>query len=487
MAGISLILRYQWRAFWRRFFRTRHRVQFYLTVLAVLGWALVVVLPDRLSLAARELSEGQTTSMDAVLWTFCLLWLFVLVEDASVSLTSRHLRAFPIGSGRLLVVRILSIFCSPVALLVALGSVISLWPFVFARQIVFGGAAALLLYALALGSALTASHVLAVPEWRGKLLAVVTAISIAFGAVLFTQGREGIEPLRALSPVMPPHLVSLVAVAAAPSAAAVPFLTLVAVSAIVGVLLFWSFRRSVFAQSETRAMGRAIDSELWFPGRFGGLVRAEQLYVRKLLDLWPGLLLVAAVSVASLFGPLPPIVRQSVMVIVFVFNTNVLMNCFGVNTSAEVTRYAILPLRGRDVLLVKNLGLAVIVAVQLALLIATEAWRSGLLEAGLEVLLAAVLLLSHLAWGNLISVTAPFKMHFYHFASHGDPVTAMIGGTIGSTPAVIMLFLLQAEWSWSVAAIAGAALLSLAVYLKSLDYSGRMFEHRRHIIGERLS
>ena len=487
MAGIALILRYQWRAFWRRFFRTRHRVQFYLTVLAVLGWGCVAVLPERLSRAAQDLSAGHTSSMDSVLWTFGLLWVFVLVEDASVSLTSRHLRPFPIGAGRLLAVRVLSIFCSPVALLVAFGSVVSLWPFLVARQAVLGGAAALLLYALALGSALTATHVLAVAEWRGKLLAVVTTISIAFGAVLFTQGLEGIEPLRALAPVMPPHLVSLVAVAAAPSAAAVPFLTLLAVSAIVGVLLLWSFRRSVVAQSATRAMGRAIDSELWFPGRFGGLVRAEQLYVRKLLDLWPGLLLVAAVSVASLFGPLPPIVRQSVMVVVFVSNTNVLMNCFGVNTSAELTRYAILPLRGRDVLLVKNLGLAVIVAVQLALLIATETWRSGLLEAGLEVLLAAVLLLSHLAWGNLISVTSPFKMHFYHFASNGDPVTAMIGGTIGSAPAVIMLFLLQAESSWSVAAIAGAALLSLAVYLTSLDYSGRTFEHRRHIIGERLS
>jgi hypothetical protein len=52
MAGIALILRYQWRAFWRRFIRTRHRAQFYFTALALLGWAFAVILPARLSRAA---------------------------------------------------------------------------------------------------------------------------------------------------------------------------------------------------------------------------------------------------------------------------------------------------------------------------------------------------------------------------------------------------------------------------------------------------
>ena len=45
-------------------------------------------------------------------------------------------------------------------------------------------------------------------------------------------------------------------------------------------------------------------------------------------------------------------------------------------------------------------------------------------EAGTEIIVAAVLLLSHLAWGNIVSVTAPFKMQFYRFASSGAPLTA---------------------------------------------------------------
>jgi len=487
MAGIALILRYQWRAFWRRFIRTRHRAQFYLTGLAVLGWASVAILPGTLSRAAQELSAGQTTSMEAVLLTFFVLWVFVLVEDASVSLTSRHLRTFPIEAGRLLLVRILSVFCSPVALLIALGSVISLWPLLFARQTVLGGIAALLLFALALVSAMSASHVLGVPELRRKLAAPMAVVGIALGAVFFTRGFRGIERLRAVVALMPPHLVSDVAVAATLSATIIPLMTLVGITAVVCYLLFWSFRRSVFGESSERAMGRAADRVLWFPGRFGGLVRMEQHYFRKVLDLWPGLLLVLAITVASLFGPLPPIVPQSIIVIVFMLNTNVIMNCFGLNTSDELNRYAILPLRGKEVLLVKNMGLTLIVAAQLALLVLTAMWRSGALEAGAEVLTAAVLLLSHLAWGNLVSVTAPFKMQFYHFASSGTPLTALVGSTIGSAPGVIVLVQLHSESSVSAAAIVGVLLLSLAAYLVSLHWSGRSFEHRRPIIGERLS
>ena len=486
MAGIALILRYQWRASWRRFIRTRERAQFYLTVLLVLGWAFAAILPARLSRAAQELSAGQTTSIDEVLWVFCGLWLFVLAEDSTVSLTSRHLRPFPLEVGRLLAVRILSVFCSPVALLVALGSVVSLWPFLFARQSVLGAAAALLLFALALGAAMTASHVLGMAAFRRHLFMPVAAISVVGGAVLFIRGLQGSE-LRALAALPPPHLVSAVAVAASPSAALVPFVTLVAIAVGVGGLLIWSFRHHVFGQPGTRAAGRAPGSVLWFPGRFGGLVRAEQLYFRKLLDVWPGLLLVAAVSVASLFGPVPPIIRQSVMVIVFASNVNVFMNCLGLSTSTELDRYAILPLRGQDVLLVKNLGITVIVAAQLALLIIIALWRSGPLEAGAEVLTAAVLLLSHLAWGNMVSVTSPFKMHFYHFASSGEPVTAIVGTTIGTAPGILVLFLRHSGSPLAAVAMAGVLLLSLAVYLVSLRYSGRSFEHRRHIIGERLS
>ena len=485
MAGIALILRYQWRAFWRRFLRTRHRVQFYLVVLTVLGWAFVAILPARLSRAAQELATGQTTSMDAVLCAFCALWLFVLIEDTSFSLSSRHLRIYPIDVCRLLAVRVLSLFCSPVTMLTAFGSLVSLWPFVSARHTVLGGAAALLLFALALGLGLTVSHMLSAAELRKKLLAAVAVSGIVLGAWLLRQLPD-IQGQAAMVFALP-HLVSAGAVGTTPSATLIPFITLVAISAPIGYLVLWSFRRSLFGQPDKRAEGRGIDSVLWFPGRFGGLVRKEQFYFRKLLDLWLGLLLVLAVSIASLFGPLPAILRQSIILIVFALNTNVIMNCFGMDTGAELGRYAIFPLRGREVVLIKNVGLALIVAAQMALLIVTAAWRFGLRDAGAEIIVVAITLLSHLTWGNIVSIIAPFRMPFYRMSSGAAPLTALAGMTLGSIPAIVVLFLLGQESASSAPGIAMILFLVIAAYLVSLHQSGRRFEHRRHMIAERLS
>jgi hypothetical protein len=375
-----------------------------------------------------------------------------------------------------------------VALLIAFGSLISLWPLFSARHTLLGGVAALLLFALALGLGMSVSHILNVAELRRKLLVPVGIFSIVLGALFFAGGLQGIDDqLRAGVAFTPPYLVTAVAVATTPSATFLPLITLLAVSVPVCYLLLWSFRRSLFSQTANRTEGRAIGSVHWWPGRFGGLVRKEQYYSRKLLDFWPGLLLVLAISVESLFGTPPPIVRQSIILIVFALNVHAIMNCFGLDTASELNRYFILPLGGKEVLLVKNIGLSVIIAAQLALLILTAAWRSGPVEAGAEIIEAAVLLLSHLAWGNMVSVAAPFKMQFHRFASSDAPLTMLVGTTVGSAPGVMVLFLLHSGSPWSAPGITVILLLVTAVYLVSLHYAGRSFEQRRHIIGERLS
>jgi hypothetical protein len=487
MAGIALIFKYQWRAFWRRMIRTRRRAQYYFMVLALLGWVGGVILPERLSRAVHELKAGQTSSMDAVLWTLCALWLFVVVEDTGISLTSQRLRTFPITIGRLLAVRVVSVFCSPVALLIALGSLISLWPFFSARHPVLGATAALLLFALALAVGMSASHVLSVAEWRRRLFVPAAIIGVVFGAFFLSRGREDIEQLQAAMAFTPPHFISAAAVADTPFSILIPLVSLLGIAVLVCSLLVWSFRRCLFSQPASRVKGRTAESVLWFPGRFGGLVRKEQYYFRKLLDVWPGLLLVIAVSVASLFMTPPPVIRQLIVLIVFVLNSNVIMNCLGMDTNVELNRYAIFPLSGQEVLFVKNLGLTMVIAGQLALLIVTAAWHSGFVEASVEIVVAAVLLLSHLTWGNVMSVSAPFKLHFYRFASNDAPVTAMVGSTLGSAPGVAVLLLLHPESSWSAAGIGAILLCVIATYVATLRYAGKRLEHRRHIIGERLA
>jgi hypothetical protein len=72
-----------------------------------------------------------------------------------------------------------------------------------------------------------------------------------------------------------------------------------------------------------------------------------------------------------------------------------------------LTRYLILPIRGKDLFLAKNVAVMVVVAVQLMFLLAVGAWQSGFMQLGAEIVVAIVLILAHLACGNIVSVFEP--------------------------------------------------------------------------------
>jgi hypothetical protein len=466
--------------------RIRDRTQFYLLAVAVLMWVLVGLLPARLSRAARELSAGQTTSMEAVLLIVCLVWLVVLLEPPTFSMSSRQLLRFPLNVRSLIAVRVLSLFCSPVALLALAGSVASLAPFLSAPNPALGIVAAVLLFGVVLGSAMSVSHLLSVGEWRYTLLLPLAVVGLAVGAILAADRQHGIDALRAATAFVP-HLVTAAAVGGTPRAALLPVVGLLAVGAPVGCLFVWAFRRSLFSEQRPRAAGRGTEPVFRLPGRFGGLVRKEQRYFRKLLDPWMALMIVIVVSAVSFFLTASPLVRQLAMLVVIGFNFNLIMNGFGLDSGIAVHRYFIFPIRGRDILLVKNLGLLVIVAAQLSLLTLVAAVKSGIVEAGVEILEAAVLLGSHLAWGNIMTVSRPFRMQFYRPASSGDPLTVQAGLLIGSLPAVAMIRLLRSDSALAPAGIALIVLMVAGAYRASLHYAGRLLELQRHIISFRLS
>ena len=383
MAGASLIFRYQWRAFWRRVLRTG-RVKFYLTVLTVLGWMTAVALPDSLSRAARELAAGQTASMDRLLLVLCLLWLVVLGEDLNVSLSSDRLRRFPLDVRSLLALRLFSLFLSPIAWLATIVSLLGLSPLLSARHPLLGSLAALFFFALTIGVGMTVSQPLGLARWRRSLLVAVAALGAVAVALALASVHHGARPLSAsLRAANPATLVTTVAVATTPYAMAVPLATLLVSGAAVWYLLLWSFLRSLQGGTSERTAHRAT-SIARLPGRLGPLVRKEQRSVTTVLDLWMGLLLVLAAAALSLSASLSSTFRQTVFVIVCALNANVTLNCLGLDRPAGLTRYLILPIRGKDLLLAKNVAVMVVVAVQLLLLLAIGAWQSGFTQVGAE-------------------------------------------------------------------------------------------------------
>jgi len=486
LAGAALILPYQWRAFWRRALRTG-RVKFYLTVLALLGWTTARALPDSLSRAAGELAVSQTATMDRLLLVLCLLWLVVLSEDLNVSLSSDRLRRFPLDLRSLLELRLLSLFLSPIVWLATIVSLLGLSPLLFAPHPLLGSLAAIFFFTLAIGVGMSVSQALDVARQRRRLLEAVGALGAVAVALALPLVRHGPGSLSAsLMAANPATLVTTVAVATTPYAIVVPLATFLASGAAVWYLFLWSFRRSLYGGRNERTARRAT-SIARLPGRLGPLVQREQRSLSRVLDLWMGLLLVLAATALSLFASLSSTFRQAIFVIVCAGNINVTLNCLGLDRPAGLTRYLIVPIRGKDLLLAKNLAMMVVVAVQLVVLLAVGAWQSGVRQLGSEIVVATVLTLVHLAWGNVVSVFEPRRTEPHRFASAGEPLTALVSALIGSLPGVAVIVLLRADSRVTALAIAVIVLLTLGAYYGSLRYAGRSFERRIEIISSRLA
>jgi hypothetical protein len=70
-------------------------------------------LPVVLSGASKDLSAGQTTSMQQVLIGLCIAWLLVLTEGRDGTATSERLRRFPLDVSSMVAIRVLSLWLSP--------------------------------------------------------------------------------------------------------------------------------------------------------------------------------------------------------------------------------------------------------------------------------------------------------------------------------------------------------------------------------------
>ena len=484
MARASLIFPYQWRAFWRRVVRTG-RVKFYLSVLALVGWVTAGALPERLARASLDLAAGQTASMDRLLLVLCLFWLVVLGENLHVSLSNERLRRFPTPVRSLLALKLSSLFLSPSVWLATIVSLLGLLPLLSARQPLLGILTALFLLALTIGVGLSVSQLLDVARRRRLRFAVTAFATAVLLLALVSQG--GASALSSsLAAMNPATLVTTVAVATTARAMIVPVTALLVSGALVWSLLLWSFVRSLYDE-RTETTARRATSIARLPGRLGPLVHKEQRSIRTVLDLWMGFLPVIAAAALSLSISLSPTIRQAILAIVCVLNANVILNCLGLDRPAGLLRYLIFPIRGKDLLFAKNVAVMVVVALQFAPLLAIGAWQSGLMQLAAEIVVATVLLLAHLAWGNLVSVFEPRRTEPHRFASGGDPVTAIVSALIGSAPGVAVIVLLQSDSLATMLSIAAIILLTIAAYYGSLRYAGSSFERRIELISRRLA
>jgi hypothetical protein len=487
VAGVRLILKYQWRAYWRRFTQAGQLSQLDMILLLLLGALFVFRLPPVLWRAARDLAVGQTAVMDQLLFVIAAAWLIPLVEDTLISIHPKNLIRFPLTTDSLLWVRIGSFFISPAAMIVAAGSLLGALPLLASPRPFIGIAAAILFFATAASLGLSLSNFVSSAASRRRLIIAAAVVLVPLGAVLLAGGKDAARRLGAMVSFTPIHLVTRAAVAPGYWTALISITIILACAALAFLLLRWSFSRSLSDQEVNRPPANRAASLFRLPGKLGGLARKEQSYFRKLPSPWLGLLLTLAYSQAFWFGAPPPITYQLVILVVFTLNMELSGNSFGLDKPSEINRYLLFPLRGKDILLGKNLGFAVIVAVQLSLTLPFAFWRLGWREASFGLIEAVALFLAYLAWGNLASVSAPFKMRFYRATSGGSVIVAIAGLVFCSFPGVVIIYLTRFNSELLAVKLVSILALTTLVYLGSLHFAGRKFERDWQKISHRLS
>jgi hypothetical protein len=487
VAGVRQILKYQWKVYWRRFTRPGQLPHFDILLLLLLGPLLIFKLPPVLRRAARELAIGQTVVMDQLLFALAAAWLYLRIENAIISIHPKDLIRFPLTINSLLLVRIGSFFISPAAMIITTGSLLGALPLHASRRPFIGIAAAILFFVMAASLGFSLSHMMSSAALRIRLRIVTAIVIVPLGAALFASGREAPRRLASIVQFTPMRLVTSAATAPNYRTALLSLMTLTGCAALTLLLLRWSFSRSLSDQETNRPRSNRTVSLIRFPGRLGGLVRKEQNYFRKLPIVWIGLLITLAYSQIFWFGAPHPVSFQAIILIVFSINMSLPTNSFGLDEPPEINRYLLFPLRGRDILLGKNLGFAIVVWLQLSVTLPFAYWRLGWREVFIGLIEAAALSFAYLAWGNMDSVSAPYKMRFYRDTGGGSIFDALIGMTVCSLPGVAIIYLTQFNSELLAAKLVSILALTTLVYLVSLHFAGRKFERDWQKISYRLS
>lgn len=474
------IIRFQWRAYWRHLGRGGKTTAGNLGIGLLFGGLIFLKYLQWLRLAATNLPRGKTTLLAALLSAIFLAWMFPLAGDRT-SLATRRWLHLPLSLKQRFWVRVFSLFMPPSSWLIVAGSLAICYPLAKGARPFLGVLAALLYIAFAGLTGLVASHLIKVASWRRVMAvgAVLLTSAIAFAVI---RGHDGVGFLKYLP-------ATLVVRAAIGQGSWLAITILAALTVVMYYTALWSFRQSLAAEvSRNLDRSRAIVT-FRLPGKLGGLVAKDFRYFSRLLDVYLGLL---ATTAGCIYLSTAVVVSQGIFLafvsLVFLLNAALPYNSFGLDTRAGLNRYTLFPLRGRSIILSKNLAYLGILGVEILPLIVLAGWRLGMASSGLGLIAGVTLGCAYLAWGNWMSVRHPLKMRFYSFASSGAALADAIAGIVfGSLPGILMIYLLQSQGSRTSGLMALVVLVFGALYLASLLRFGRRFERQRETFVRALS
>jgi len=476
MDRLAWIVRWQWRAYWRRFSHGQNLAVGHLGITAIVTVLILFKYFRVLGSAGLDLASGNTTRIQSLVAVIFLAWLALLfISRPAISL--RGLRHMPFSLPELLAIRIVSLLITPYSWIVVGASLALCYPLAHAPKPWTAITAVLLFIAMSCSTGLAVAQLLNIAVWRKRLFAFLVLVC-ATAAYVLSSDASGVAQVTRL---LPSTLVADASIGKN-SMLAIGSLLLLNVSGF--AVVWWSFRQSLANAREVRSR-RRLDSLLFgLPGAAGVFAAKDFRYFRKLLDPYFGLLATALGCFYLVNSSAPSAVGASVVIVfVFISHAPLAFNSFGLDTRSGLNRYALLPATGAIILRGKNLAYMILVGVQLTPIIVLTCWRLGPSAGALTLLEVASLAGAYLAWGNWMSIALPAKMEFFRLAPVSGSLPETIAGLLfSSLPAVLMIYLLRTKperMMWPSLLI---SLVCLTLYCFVTILAGKRFELKRQKI-----
>jgi len=472
MDRVAAILSFQWRAYWRRFQRAGNLTTNNAGVWVLFGGIAVFRYLQLLPRISRQFAHGDSTTYEALLIGVFFVWMLPVLGESWRSINSRALLHTPLTPHELFLIRLGSVFVSPVTWVIVVCTLALGYPLANAPRPVTGALALALFLLFSLAMSLTIAHVLSSAAMRKLLLGAMVVLSVLVGVLWLTKRTPGFSwwPNR------------WAADAAIEANAFGPVAALVAMAIAAFGLSLWTFTSSLQYAGSRRSQRFTVLGLIQFPGRFGGLLKKDLRYFIRLLDFYFAVPIIILFAIYLASNPEPSAaVFRVVLIILLLPWISMASNCFGLDRAAGLDRYSLFPLSGRDMLVSKNLAFGLLFMGLVGAILPLAFWRFGAGVTVLGLVELVLMVLAYLSWGNWMSVRDPYKMQFYRFSAGGSPADAIIGMLFGSVPGLIIVY---SAGLWTAVLL---ILVYSGLYYVSVTRSGRRFEARREEIRQSLS
>lgn len=265
----------------------------------------------------------------------------------------------------------------------------------------------------------------------------------------------------------------------------VPLLMIVSVSLF--ILSYFSFKVSLRSTWQIgKVRGSNFKIPLKIPFRYGILVKNNFIYFIRYWNIYAGL----AISVYySIFlyhsGELFNGALNLAIIVIFIFDADLVFNFFGFDTKSGIERYVLSPIRSSTILTTKNLGFGLIVFLQTLPLGLAICGLTSLLDGVLFLLKIIIIVLLYMIFGGYFSIRFPVSIVGYG-AQYGQVLLHYTLAMFCSSMIMLLPDIVAETKIQSSVAYAILALTVMITYIISFRLLSKLLDKSWDTIKERL-